>query len=291
MNTPTTDDLTAGRALLRRPLLPLARLVGLLYLTGPFERISDVLPELPGTIETGGVAYENPAPLLQPHLPVLTEFEQLKFPTSRTWRIINEEGDELSAMEAIDLWIGHHLLMGELEAINSLLCAPCGCTLCCTGPEAAMRQDFFEIPLRPEECRRFPLARIDSEESRATPPDQEPPLHRDHSPFYQYGPALYHWQSGWSLILPRGTACPHLEESGRCRIYPDRPEVCRRPQIFSYALEALSGRPADEGITTWRARRVLLAVWDCPYVQILRDEIAAFAEACELTPLFRQNKA
>jgi len=286
---PHFDDLAAGRALLARPLLPLARLVGFLYLTGPFDLVAELLPELPSPIETGGANYENPAALLHPYLPVLAEFEQLKHPTARIYRIIAESGEELPAMEAIDLWLSHHLLIQELETINSLLCAPCGCSLCCLGPENGMNQEFFEIPLANGECQRFPLPIIDSKTSRATTPYQEPAMQRDGSPFYDAGPAIYHWQHGWGLILPQGATCPHLDPSRRCRIYPDRPLVCRRPQLFSYVLEAV-GNPA-EGITTYQARRTLLAVWDCPYVKVLRDEIAAFAETCELTPVFRQNKA
>lgn len=269
---PHPNDLAAGRALLSRPLVPLARLVGFLYLTGPFDRIAEVLPELPDPIETSGAIYERPAALLQPFLPILAEFEQLKHPTARPYRVLDGAGNELPAMEAIDLWLSHHLLVQELEAINSLLCAPCGCTLCCIGPEADMNQAFFEIPLHPAEAQRFSLPAIDTAASRAATPYQEPPLHRDAAPFYATGPALYHWQSGWSLILPQGAACPHLEPSGRCRIYPDRPEVCRRPQIFPYALEAIPGQQAG-GITTYQARRALLAVWDCaPMCRLCRTK-------------------
>lgn len=289
-NLPSPHDLAAGRALLARPLLPLARLAGFLYLTGPFERIAELLGELPDPIEIGGVLYPQPAALLQPYLAILQEFEQFKHPTARPYRIIDESGNELPSMEAIDLWCSHHMLVQELEVINSLLCAPCGCTLCCTGPAAEMDQVFFEIPLHAAECQRFPLAAMDTEASRATTPYQEPPLRRGDLPFYETAPALYHWQGGWSLILPRNAACPHLEPTGRCRIYPHRPEVCRRPQIFSYVLEALPAAQANE-VTTYQARRSLLAVWDCPYVQVLQESIAAFAAACELTPVFRQNKA
>ena len=55
------------------------------------------------------------------------------------------------AFEAVDGWIGQAVLRRELEEINSLLCGPCRCNLCCVGPEADMRQSFFEIPLSPAE--------------------------------------------------------------------------------------------------------------------------------------------
>jgi Fe-S-cluster containining protein len=104
--------------------------------------------------------------------------------------------------------------------------------------------------------------------------------------FYQRpDPVLIRWQSGWSLVMPTGSQCPHLEQSGRCHIYPDRPEVCRRPQIFPYMLE-----PIEDG-AAWRLRQCLLAVVDCPYVQLLQEEISTYAAACELEMIFRRNKA
>jgi Fe-S-cluster containining protein len=98
---------------------------------------------------------------------------------------------------------------------------------------------------------------------------------------------MVHWQHGWSLILPRSSRCPNLAADGRCQIYSDRPEVCRRPQIFPYVLEPFT----DEAGPGWRIRRSLLAVLDCPYVRLLQDEIAGFAAASELDLVFRRNKA
>ena len=37
-------------------------------------------------------------------------------------------------------------------------------------------------------------------------------------------------------------------------------------------------------------RETLLAVIDCPYVQTLQEEIAAYAAACELELVLRENK-
>ena len=92
---------------------------------------------------------------------------------------------------------------------------------------------------------------------------------------------------GWSLILPRESSCPNLATSGRCRVYPDRPQVCRRPQIFPYMVEPME----LHGQSILRLRQTLLAVVDCPYVRLLQDEIAAYAAACELEMIFRHNKA
>lgn len=295
MRLPRTEkDLAGGLALLRRPLLPLARLVGFLYLTGPFERIEAILPELPDPVETNGLVYDNPAPLLRAYLPALREFEQIKTPAPRPYRIIDDKGAPLTAVEALELWMSHQLLTQELAEINSLLCGPCNCTLCCTGPTPEMAQDFFEIPLTEKELHDFILPRVDTEESRASTPHANPPFRPEKPAGHHTSPALYRWQTGWSLMLPRNSRCPHLKKDGRCGIYPDRPEVCRRPQIFSYAIEQQplpDSSDNHQALPLYIAHRKLLGVWDCPYVQIMKEEIATFAARCELEPLFRKNKA
>jgi Fe-S-cluster containining protein len=86
------------------------------------------------------------------------------------------------------------------------------------------------------------------------------------------------------MILPRNTSCPALEDNGRCRVYADRPRVCRKPQLFCYIVE-----PAEEPLQ-YRLRSSLLAVSDCPYVRELKDEIAAYAAANELELVIRGNK-
>ena len=150
-----------------------------------------------------------------------------------------------------------------------------------------MRQDFFEIPLTRDEWRQFPVEQIDTAGSRAKLAEDEVPLKLAGVPFYTAsGPRLVHWQRGWSLILPRDSRCPNLEESGRCRVYSARPQVCRKPQIFAYVVEPVS----HQGQAAFRLRQSLLAVADCPYVQVLKDDIAAYAAACELEMVFRRNK-
>jgi Fe-S-cluster containining protein len=288
------DSLAAGRARLANPALPLVRLLQLLYLTGPFEMVAAVLEELPAPLDTGNVIYPRPGALLRPYLPDLRQFERLKHPQAAVCSIHDEEGKLLDAFTATELWVSQQVLNRELEQINSLLCGPCGCTLCCTGPAATMHQDFFEIPLAPEEIDLFALPRTDSEDSHRQTASSEPPLEVAGRPFYENGPGLYHWQTGWSLILPQGSACPQLEPStGRCRTYRQRPDVCRRPQIFAYALERWpDGDTSSEGewLPAFIARRKLLAIWDCPYVRELKDEIARYAELSGLEPVFRSNK-
>jgi len=282
------EALTAGLGLLRQPVLPLVGIVQFLYLTGDFATVAEVIAQLPEDIETGSALYRDAAGDLAPHLDLLQPLAELKAGTPPRERVIAIGGQPVDPMTATMALVAQRILTRELERINSLLCAPCGCTLCCVGPEADMAQRYFEIPLQPEEAVLFPLERIDTEVSRACRVDDEPPLRVGGRDFFDRpDPALIRWQPGWSLILPKASRCPHLEPSGRCRVYPDRPRVCRRPQIFPYVVE----RCDDQGQPAYRLRQALLAVVDCPYVRLLQDEIAAYAAACELEMIFRRNKA
>ena len=188
---------------------------------------------------------------------------------------------------AVMALINQHIITRELEQINSALCVPCQCTLCCEGPAREMHQDFFEIPLVQDEWHQFPVKQIYNADSQAKLADDEVPLPVAGSPFYTCSQLrLIHWRRGWSLILPRESRCPNLEASGRCMVYPKRPQVCRRPQIFPYIVEPV----ARQGQAVFRLRQSLLGVMDCPYVQALQDDIAAYAAACELEIVFRHNK-
>jgi Fe-S-cluster containining protein len=106
--------------------------------------------------------------------------------------------------------------------------------------------------------------------------------------------ALYHWQNGWSLILPEGSVCPQLfPDTKRCTVYEKRPEVCRKPQIFPYVLEKTpdtAKRSDGVIIPVYMARNKVLAVWDCPYVRKYQDEIGAYVEMSGLTPIFKKSK-
>lgn len=280
-----------GTTLLANPILPLARIVQVLYVTGPFEHIAPIVEELNEPVEMAASSYANPRELLRPYLDDLRLFEQIKHSGQEEALVLEETLEPLDQFESLELLVTQRILSRELEEINSLLCRPCGCALCCLGPSGEMSQVFFEIPLKDCETALFDIPRIDTGESRQTDPYAEPPLTVGGVPFYQVGPALYHWHNNWSLILPKATACPNLAQAtGGCTIYPGRPETCRRPQVFPYVLERLpehdtNGRPA------YIARRKLLAVWDCPYAQELREEIGAYAQLCGLTPIFKWNKA
>lgn len=289
-----TVQFQAGLDHLAQPVLPLIRLVQLLFLTGPFTTVGEVVAELNEPIETA-VRYEEPAKALAPYLDLMREFERLKAPPSpANYAITDEAGEALAQMEAIDLWVAQHVVSRELEAINSLLCGPCHCPLCCIGPSPELHQLYFEIPLKPNETTLFPLPALNTPATQQLTPDSDPPLHVAGQPFYeQEGPALYRWRSGWSMILPRNATCPHLQTTHACSIYPSRPEVCRKPQIFAYIIDRVNedaAAPQSHPLATFLATRKILAIWDCPYVKGFQDEIAAYAELCELEPIFKENK-
>jgi Fe-S-cluster containining protein len=254
-----------------------------------------------------GLHYENPQDALLPYESLLREFEVLKgekkLATSLPF-IVNEKQVPLARRHSLECWISQQILSWELEEINSTLCGPCGCVLCCTGPNSEfdalsgfkgkMKQEYFEIPLADNEADLFVVPRVDTEESRAHTAQSSSPLQVNHVAFYEQGMALYHWQNGWSLILPTGAACPQLaKDTKRCVVYAKRPAVCRKPQIFPYLLEKtndMAKRNDGMNIPVYMARNKVLAVWDCPYVRELQDEIGVYAEMSGLEPIFKRSK-
>ncbi|MCL2790220.1 MAG: YkgJ family cysteine cluster protein [Desulfobulbus sp.] len=284
------EALAPGLALLRQPVLPLVTIVQFLYLTGDFGSAAAVIGQLTEEIETPFARYPNPAATLTPYADLLQPLEALKAEAQPAEQVIDASGQPVDPMTAATALVAQRVLTRELERINSLLCAPCGCALCCVGPDAAMTHRYFEIPLRPEETGLFPVERIESAPAKTRRPDDEPPLRVHGREFFDRAdPVLIRWQPGWSLILPEESRCPNLEpSSGCCRIYDNRPQVCRRPQIFPYVVEPV---PAAAGQPVFRLRRTLLAVMDCPYVRQLQEAIAAFAAASELDMIVRHNKA
>lgn len=281
------DAFAEGLQRLRQPVLPLVSIVQFLYLTGEFTSFAEIIDQLPGDIETGYTVYPNPAANLTPYLDLLAPLAALKSGEMAADLVVDMHDQPVDNATAVMALVSQAIVTRELELINSALCAPCRCTLCCVGPDAGMRQVFFEIPLTQDEWRQFPVEQIDTAGSRAKQAGDSLPLEVAGAPFYAgAGPRLVHWQHGWSLILPRDSRCPNLEASGRCLVYPSRPQVCRRPQIFPYVVEPVS----HQGRAAFRLRQSLLAVVDCPYVQVLQDDIAAYAAACELEMVFRRNK-
>ena len=282
--------LAAGMELLRHPVLPLVSMLQFIFLTGPFATVAEVIDEMPEPIETQFALYSRPRSLLRRHEGSLRMLESIKNSTVPEVKVVGENGDRADAMTTLSSLCLQQVLTRELEEINSLLCAPCGCDLCCVGPASSMKQEFFEIPLADSETDLFAADRLDTKNSRSCTARTEPPLVVEGRPFYKRkAPGLFHWRDGWSLILPKSSSCPNLEAGqGRCQIYENRPKVCRRPQIFPYILEKETGSGPQP---VYRLQNSLLAVIDCPYVSILKDEIATYGAACELDVIFTQNKA
>jgi Fe-S-cluster containining protein len=292
---PGTSSWQEGLSALKAPVWPLCNLGILLYMTSPYSRMEELLQELPSPVEILGVTYNGPAGLLAPLLDLLRLMEVLKTgETDAPWPvppIQTPEGEGLDPMEGTIAWIKQAVVERELEGINSLLCGPCRCTLCCTGPDEDARQEYFEIPLSDRKTALFPLPTVDTAHSRSLTAASEPELTVEGIPFFHQPPTLYHWSGGWSLILPRGSRCPNLDGNGTCRVYPKRPDVCRRPQIFPVVLERTPLSLPDGAVGRWTRRESLLAVWDCPYVRELKDPIIRYAEMNELETVFRENKA
>ena len=296
-----------GLDLLTRPVLPLVNMMEFLYLTGPFKKTKEVLDRMTKPVELEGVQFKNPQQMLRPYETFLQEFEVIKGEKKLSASlpfIVDEKQKPVAKRQALELWIKQQVLSRELEKINSSLCGPCGCVLCCIGPNSEfdtlsgfkgkMRQEFFEIPLGDNEVDIFTLSRVDTEDSRKLTAQSDPPLQMDQIPFYKRETALYHWQNGWSLILPKGSICPRLSrDTKRCMVYEKRPDVCRKPQIFAYVLEKTADtakRSDGVLIPVYMARNKVLAVWDCPYVRKYQDEIGSYAEMSGLEPIFKKSK-
>ena len=289
--------------MLRNPAWPLCNMAVMLFFTGPYSRFAELLEDMPDELEIASITYRAPAKILTNHLPFLNIFETFKADdqketdiaqnaavdaldenmAGRPVTVVSSSGQEVEAFEAALARAKQNIMDRELEAINSLLCAPCACTLCCTGPDLEAAQEFFEIPLLEQEKHLFDLPVIDSKKSRETDAYAENPLKVDDKPFYLNPSALYHWSHGWSMILTRGSKCPALSQQGSCVIYPKRPTVCRKPQIFAVVLE-------QAGAETYILKNTVLAVWDCPYVKHLRDDITKYAALNESDIVFRENK-
>ena len=307
MELNNNSEAAEGLDRLKRPVLPLVNMVEYLYLTGPFKKIHEVLSRVTKPVELEGVQFKNPQQMLKPYEIILQEFEvvkgEKKLAASLPF-IVDEKQKPVAKRQALELWIRQQILSQELEKINSILCGPCGCVLCCTGPNSEfdalsgfkgeMKQEFFEIPLEDNEVDAFALPRIDTEDSRKLTAQSNLPLQVDKVPFYKHEMALYRWQKGWSLILPEGSICPQLtRDTQRCMVYTKRPEVCRVPQIFPYVLEKTDDtakRSDGMLIPVYMARNKVLAVWDCPYVRKYQDEIGGYAEMSGLTPVFTKSK-
>ena len=272
------DTLSWGQGIdgLKSPVWPLLHVSILLFLTGPFKRLDELLDELTSSMEMEGVIYNEPRKKVSNFIEILRPLELLKRGekiASYIPPISSHEATPIEPLEALTAWIKQCVLERELEDINSLLCAPCNCVICCTGPEPGSKKELFEIPLDENELLLFDLPRHE------TLPDTL--LEED---FVHSSPGIYHFAKGWRMILPRGSKCPQLSRDGRCAIYENRPIVCRKPQIFPYVIQK------NERDDAFIKEEKLLAVWDCPYVRKLKEEIIQYGQKCGLETIFMENK-
>ncbi len=266
----------------------------MLFMAGPYRHFDELLKELPDGIEMESLHYPSAKALLAQYVDLLTPFESFKpgnsidvSPDNIPSRIEDSKGNPLDFMDTVRAWVKQRVLARELEGINSLLCGPCQCVLCCIGPVRDARHFFFEIPLSPAEVSLFDLPIRSSAQTRKMCPEDEPPLRIHGIPFYLSRSAIYEWQRGWSMILTREAKCPNLTRDGSCAIYSNRPLTCRRPQIFPFIVECRN----DKNLTNLSLRDTILAIWDCPYVRALKSEIIEYARLCEADVIFRENKA
>jgi len=275
---------------LKNPIWPLCRLTLMLYLTSPYNEVNQILCELPEVVELENITYHDSKDILIPYLKELSYIEVIKQEKSSANslipRITSEDGKAVDLLEAVIHLIQQKVIEKELEPINSYLCKPMGCRLCCVGPEKDALQDFFEIPLSDEELCLFDLDIVETDVSIEKTPYDENSLIVDDKPFYLHPPKIYRWSYGYSLILPKNTKCPNLDTQGRCIIYEKRPQVCRKPQIFSKVID----RDIKEKDSPYQLRRSILAITDCPYVLAIKDEIIYYADKNDLDCVFMKNK-
>lgn len=261
----------------------------MLYLASPYETWEGLLKALPEGLETDEVIYETPARRLTAIKWPAPWYDTLKHGQNTQGLhqvVLNERNEPLNVFSAVLCLMKQHVMQTELETINSLFCSSMDCSLCCEGPKAAAVQEFFEIPLQPEELSLFKLKAIETPFRGDFDPYSADTFQIDGKPFYLLPPAVYHWRHGYSLILTKGALCPHLSANKRCNIYEKRPDVCKRPQIFAYVIEQ---QPDRSDILM--ERNTLLAITDCPYVRLLEKELERYAVLNEVTLLLKPNKA
>ncbi len=294
--------------LLRTPVSPLMSFVTAIFFAGRHRDIGQLINEIPNSLTIKGVKYERAKETLNEYLDILCRQNVLKAGKSLKPDkiVVDLEMKLVDPLKAVVFDVKHSVIARELEKINSLLCQDHGCAECCCGPHNSHRDCFFELPLSPDDLELFQIHRVDTEYTRSTHAFAEPNPVFEGKEFYAYPPAVYRWEKGWSLILPRDTYCPNLDvKKGRCTIYQKRPEVCRLTQIFPLVLDrhydpkAVSRLAQTSGLglsdlkdknNIYVAQNAVLGVLDCPYVRELEQEIVDYAALSGLKACFRQNK-
>lgn len=274
-----------------QPIWPLAEFLGFIYMASPYEDPHELFAELPFPIELkGSIQYEN-LDCVEPYKSELLDFIRAvkgQFKPDLP-DIYDVSGNKLDFFQALHLFFKQIFIEKELFFLNARFCASEHCMLCCEGPSQSSQKIFWEIPLADAETSSFDCPGYASEESLKK--TSEDGLLIDNIPFYELQkPAIIHWSSGPSLILPKGVRCPNLKANGRCEKYETRPYTCRKPQVFSYILDTSPLSPSGKLKNSFVARDSLLAVWDCPYVKRLKDDMAQYASLCDTEIIFIENK-
>ncbi len=287
-------------ALMRRPAWPVIRLLTIIVIsTGHkdigFKDIKRLISEFPDPLEIDGMEYRYPQRIIEPYCSILinninklnidANAEDADSLLEMSVRVTDGNGEFMPYYEAVMAIMQQEILLRELERINSLLCSPCGCDICCKGPFKEDEHQFFEIPLRQEELSLFDLPVIENNHSiKMSPYDMAPFLIKG-VPFYKYpdSPMIVRWEKGYSLMLLKNDRCPHLDTNSRCAIYDTRPDTCKRPQIFPYVIE-------ETGDLELVHKAKLLAITDCPYVKALKPYIHRYASLNGLDLMLRNNK-
>ncbi len=278
-------------AIFQKPIWPLVEFSGFLYMATPFEEPQQLFEEMPFPLELkGSLVYES-LECIEPYKTELFDFLLAikgQFKSSLPY-LFDISGQKLDYFSTIHFFFKQIVLEKELLHINSLLCAESYCTLCCEGPSKEAEKLFWEIPLSGKETDLFDCQVISTDKSRGKTSEDE--LLIDGSPFYELEkPAIIFWSSGPALILPKGVRCPNLHTNGLCKRYETRPYTCKKPQVFSYILDTSPLSPAGKDKNSFTVRNSVLAVWDCPYVKRLKDDIATYVTLCDAEMVFMENK-
>ncbi len=298
----------SGTKLLKRPVSPLMFFLTLIFFAGDYQDIGQLIDEIPDQLTIKGLTYEKVRQIFGEYLDILRRQNALKPKKDlKVERIVIDPDMRLIDLRrAIALSIKHSIVARELGKINSLLCPRYKCVECCRGPHNHHKDYFFELPLSPDEISLFNVPRVDNASTRSSHAFAEPSPVFEGKEFYLHPPAIYNWNKGWSLILPRETYCPNLDvEKGKCIIYQKRPEVCRLPQIFPLVLErhydpkavsrfseTLRLSPSDlkDSHNIYIAHNGILGILDCPYVREFQHEIVDYAALSGLKAFFRRSK-
>lgn len=294
--------------LLKTPVSPLMSFVTITFFAGDYQDIGQLIDGIPDSLTIKGVTYERARETMAEYLDILCRQNVLK--AGKNLKpdkiVVDLEMKLVGSSKAVVFDVKHSVITRELKRINSLLCLDHGCVECCRGPHNSHRDCFFELPLSSDDLEFFRVSKVNTEYTRSTHAFAEPDPVFEGKKFYAHPPTMYHWEKGWSLILPRETYCPNLDvEEGKCIIYQKRPEVCRLTQIFPLVLDrhydpkAVSRLAEIAGLglsdlkdrnNIYVAQNAVLGILDCPYVRELKQEIVDYAALSGLKACFRQNK-